>query len=91
MPQLDGELDARMSASMRPSGITDGIPFDRPAVLPQDDRASMRPSGITDGIATRQPSLRASSPRRFNEAVGYYRRNLTAQEIADNTVTEPLQ
>ena len=39
--------------------------------------ASMRPSGITDGILG--PRVRERYPRmrvpRFNEAVGYYRRN----------------
>ena len=59
---------------MRPSGITDGII--RAAVvepLVEARTASMRPSGITDGIAV--PAPPSPRPRRFNEAVGYYRRN----------------
>ena len=77
----DGILDAPgivpglgVAASMRPSGITDGI-----LVATRDDRfgvaASMRPSGITDGITAPGTTTKPCSPSRFNEAVGYYRRN----------------
>ena len=40
-----------MVASMRPSGITDGITIDDAVQNLQHHDASMRPSGITDGIA----------------------------------------
>ena len=38
--------------------------------------ASMRPSDITDGIRTSSARSTPGSPNGFNEAVGYYRRNL---------------
>ena len=66
---------------MRPSGITDGIlAGDVRGWRPSADRgvASMRPSGITDGINRRRSQAspyRSRTQQRFNEAVGYYRRN----------------
>ena len=66
------------NASMRPSGITDGIASDQTQLDGELDArgmtASMRPSGITDGIAGSAGAARRPL-RCFNEAVGYYRRN----------------
>ncbi len=61
-------------ASMRPSDITDGILQRRDAPGQQPRVASMRPSDITDGISPRSISY-STYVTRFNEAVGYYRRN----------------
>ena len=64
---------------MRPSGITDGIvALPGAAELGRVADASMRPSGITDGICS-TTWARAWSRARFNEAVGYYRRNLAGR------------
>ena len=60
---------------MRPSDITDGIPLSTINKRGRVSRASMRPSDITDGIARHVGCRHARQPR-FNEAVGYYRRNL---------------
>ena len=58
---------------MRPSDITDGIAAKQPGQPVPEPLASMRPSDITDGIA--DEARRMEGQRRFNEAVGYYRRN----------------
>ena len=59
---------------MRPSDITDGIQGNRFRDRGTGSHdASMRPSDITDGITPR--GVASDLPRRFNEAVGYYRRN----------------
>ena len=59
---------------MRPSDITDGIRLDAVG-RERHGRASMRPSDITDGIARDPGPLSRTRLPRFNEAVGYYRRN----------------
>ena len=65
---------------MRPSDITDGIGRSLYArsETRASRRASMRPSDITDGIPTACYGFADSkrAKHRFNEAVGYYRRNL---------------
>ena len=60
---------------MRPSDITDGMlqaSLDERLV---SKRASMRPSDITDGMRDRLEAGVAREQARFNEAVGYHRRN----------------
>ena len=62
---------------MRPSDITDGIASDlRNDFGLEVVVASMRPSDITDGIERRMTTEVETHTSRFNEAVGYYRRNL---------------
>ena len=70
-------------ASMRPSGITDGIAQNEGVATGAHLRASMRPSGITDGILDDAVGTRWAALR-FNEAVGYYRRN-RARRGSDRT------
>ena len=60
-------------ASMRPSDITDGIAQQSAWPHSRATEASMRPSDITDGISA--PARGTRRRCRFNEAVGYYRRN----------------
>ena len=61
---------------MRPSDITDGNLGHDLVHVRVDDHASMRPSDITDGNLEDALGLMVDE-RRFNEAVGYYRRKHT--------------
>ena len=72
--------------------ITDGILVDADRTTVARHEASMRPSDITDGIAPDAQWQARSSCTRFNEAVGYYRRNLPTHEgVIDMLLTAVLQ
>ncbi len=60
---------------MRPSDIADGITPGRTLTMYLELLASMRPSDITDGIIDERKPYPTRNAPRFNEAVGYHRRN----------------